>query len=44
MLLRHGIVYPKDNTWSVEHRRWLACRLFSEPVSELAIWSLAWMG
>ena len=24
MLLRHGRVYPKDNTWTVEHRRWLS--------------------
>jgi transposase len=35
MLLRHGIVYPKDNTWGQEHRRWLARQQFSEPASAL---------
>ena len=40
MLLRHGIVYPKDNTWSAEHRRWLARQQFSEPMSELVFGDL----
>ena len=35
MLLRHGRVYPKDSTWTHEHRRWLAAQQFSEPMSEL---------
>jgi transposase len=35
MLLRHGIIYPKDNTWGTEHRKWLARQQFSEPMSEL---------
>lgn len=37
MLLRHGRVYPKDNTWTAEHRRWLACQQLSEPVSDLVL-------
>jgi transposase len=35
MLLRHGIIYPKDNTWGREHRTWLARQRFSEAMSEL---------
>src|SRR5665213_4596293 len=35
MLLRHGIVYPKDSTWTQEHRRWLAAQQFPEPLSQL---------
>ena len=34
MLLRHGRVYPKDSTWTQEHRRWLAAQQFREPMSE----------
>jgi transposase len=33
MLLRHGRVYPKDSTWTQEHRRWLAGQQFPEPMS-----------
>ncbi|HWF52633.1 MAG TPA: IS110 family transposase [Solirubrobacteraceae bacterium] len=33
MLLRHGRVYPKDNTWGQEHRRWLGRQQFDEPIS-----------
>jgi transposase len=40
MLLRHGVVYPKDNTWGSEHRRWLARQQFSEPMSELVFGDL----
>lgn len=40
MLLRHGIVYPKDSTWSAEYRRWLARQQFSEPMSELVFGDL----
>jgi transposase len=40
MLLRHGIVYPKDNTWGTEHRKWLARQQFSEPTSELVFGDL----
>jgi transposase len=40
MLLRHGVIYPKDNTWSAEHRRWLGRQQFSEPVSELVFGDL----
>ena len=40
MLLRHGVVYPKDNTWGTEHRRWLARQQFSEPMSELVFGDL----
>jgi transposase len=39
-LLRHGIVYPKTNTWSSEHRRWLARQQFTEPISELVFGDL----
>jgi transposase len=35
MLLRHGRVYPKNTTWTQEHRRWLAAQQFREPMSEL---------
>jgi transposase len=35
MLLRHGRVYPKSTTWTVEHRRWLARQRFDEPTSDL---------
>jgi transposase len=40
MLLRHGIIYPKDNTWGTEHRKWLARQQFSEPMSELVFGDL----
>jgi transposase len=33
MLLRHGIVYPKDNTWGAEHRRWLSRQRFEQEMS-----------
>lgn len=33
MLLRHGRVYPKPTTWTVEHRRWLSQQQFDEPIS-----------
>jgi transposase len=33
MLLRHGRVYPKDNTWTQEHRRWLSRQQFPEAIS-----------
>jgi len=33
MLLRHGRVYPKDNTWSREHRRWLSRQQFEQEIS-----------
>jgi transposase len=36
MLLRHGRVYPKPSTWTIEHRRWLAVQQFEHPASELA--------
>lgn len=35
MLLRHGRVYPKPSTWTVEHRRWLARQRFDQPASNL---------
>jgi transposase len=35
MLLRHGRVYPKPTTWTVEHRRWLAAQQFDQSASEL---------
>ncbi len=35
MLLRHGRVYPKTSTWTLEHRRWLGRQQFEEPASEL---------
>jgi transposase len=34
MLLRHGRVYPKQATWTAEHRRWLAVQRFDEPASD----------
>jgi hypothetical protein len=34
MLLHLGIVYPKNNAWSTEHRRRLTRQHFSEPMSE----------
>lgn len=40
MLLRHGIVYPQENTWSTRHRTWLARQQFPEPVSELVFGDL----
>lgn len=36
MALRHGRVYPKDSTWTREHRRWLAAQQFREPMSAYA--------
>jgi transposase len=33
MLLRHGRVYPKVNTWSQEHGRWLAGQQFEQEMS-----------
>lgn len=36
LLLRHGIVYPKPSTWTVEHRRWLSRQQFDQPATELA--------
>jgi transposase len=33
MPLRHGRVYPKDNTWGQEHRRWLSCQQFEQEMS-----------
>ena len=35
MLLRHGRVYPKDSTWTREHRRWLAAQQLPEALSQL---------
>ena len=35
MLLRHGLVYPENTTWTTRHRAWLARQQFTEPVSEL---------
>src|ERR1700761_1396511 len=35
MLLTHGIVYPKENTWTIEHRTWLSRQQFGEPISDL---------
>jgi len=35
MLLRHGRVYPRPSTWTVDHRRWLSAQQFEEPASEL---------
>jgi transposase len=35
MLLRHGRVYPKQSTWTAEHRRWLSSQRFDEPASDL---------
>jgi transposase len=36
MLLRHGRVYAKPSTWTLEHRRWLAAQQFAQPISELS--------
>src|SRR3984885_10635975 len=33
MLLCHGRVYPKDNTWGREHRRWLSRQQFEQEMS-----------
>jgi transposase len=33
MLLCHGRVYPKDNTWGQEHRRWLSRQQFEQEMS-----------
>jgi transposase len=35
MLLRHGRVYPKSTSWTVEHRRWLSRQRFDEPASDV---------
>lgn len=35
MLLRHGRVYPKPTTWTVEHRRWLSAQQFDEAASNM---------
>src|SRR3954451_18163332 len=35
MLLRHGRVYAKSTTWTVEHRRWLSAQPFDEPASSM---------
>jgi transposase len=35
MLLVHGLVYPKDNTWTQEHRAWLSRQRLGEPISDL---------
>ncbi len=35
MLLRHGRVYPKPTTWTLEHRRWLSKQQFEEPASAM---------
>lgn len=35
MLLRHGRVYPKASTWTMEHRRWLSRQQFDEAASEV---------
>ena len=40
MLLRHGRVYPKTTTWTVEHRRWLSAQRFDEPASDLVFGDL----
>jgi transposase len=37
MLLLHGRVYPKDNTWTQEHHRWLSRQQLPEPVSGLVL-------
>lgn len=34
MLLRHGRVYPKPNTWTAEHQRWLSVQRFPETSSQ----------
>jgi transposase len=33
MLLRHGRVYPKPTTWTMEHHSWLSRQQFDEPAS-----------
>ncbi len=33
MLLRHGVVYRKENMWSQEHRRWLARQQLEQEMS-----------
>jgi transposase len=35
MLLRHGRVYPKASTWTMEHRRWLTRQTFDEAASQV---------
>ncbi len=35
MLLRHGRVYPKSTSWTIEHRRWLSRQQFDESASSL---------
>lgn len=35
MLLRHGRVYPKASTWTMEHRRWLSQQQFDQPASQV---------
>jgi len=35
MLLRHGRVYPKASTWTMEHRRWLSRQTFDEAPSQV---------
>lgn len=35
MLLRHGRVYPKQKTWTAEHRRWLSAQRFPEAPSDM---------
>src|SRR3984885_14827689 len=40
MLLRHGRVYPKQKTWTAEHRRWLSAQQFQETASELVFTDL----
>lgn len=35
MLLRHGQVYPKQKTWTAEHRRWLSAQRFAEAPSDM---------
>lgn len=37
MLLRHGRIYPKSNTWTGEHRRWLAQQQLPEATSDLVL-------
>jgi transposase len=36
LLLRHGRVYGRNDTWTQAHRRWLAGQRFDEAASELA--------
>jgi len=35
MLLRHGRVYPKSSTWTMEHRRWLSRQQFDQAASQV---------